>query len=87
MLEGLTGERWEREVVDSREYIEQQRRIYDGKREGDKAEARENIVMVAGLIDGDWTERKDFANELLGLKEEDLNDVIRRALQDLEDKK
>ena len=87
MLEGLTGERWEREVVDSREYIEQQRRIYDGKREGDKAEARENIVMVAGLIDGDWTERKDFANELLGLKEEDLNDVIRRALQDLEGKK
>ena len=84
VLEEMTGERWGREVVDSREYIEEQRRIYDGKEEGDKAKARENIVMVAGLIDGDWTERKDFANELLGLKEENLHDVIRKALENLE---
>ena len=87
VLEELTGEEWEREDVDSQEYIKKQRMVYDGQEEGDKPQARENIVMVAGLIDGDWTERKDFANELLGLKEEKAHDLIRNALEDLEDKK
>ena len=43
-------------------------------------EAREEVVAVHGVVASDWSKKQGFANELLGLQEENLDDVIERVV-------
>ncbi|KAF2280588.1 isoflavone reductase family protein [Westerdykella ornata] len=49
--------------------------------EGDK-EAAEDVVAVWGMVASDWSAREGFANNLLGLEEEVLEDVVRRVWEE-----
>ena len=79
-LERDKGGKWQVEDVKSEEYIEEVKTEMDV--EWDSAKAAENMVSVIGIVDADWESKDDFANELLGLKGEDLDDVVRKALSD-----
>jgi hypothetical protein len=46
-------------------------------------EAREEVVAVWGVVAADWKEKEGFANKMLGLQEDDLDQVVRRVLSDL----
>ena len=37
-------------------------------------------MAVWGVVAADWSGRETFANELLGLKEEDLEQTVRRVV-------
>ncbi|KAF2736388.1 NAD(P)-binding protein [Polyplosphaeria fusca] len=79
VLERVMGERWERVVLDGKEVIEGER---PKMLEGDH-DATEEIVAVHGLVASDWKGKEGFANELLGLEEEDLEQVIRRVVREM----
>ena len=72
------GKKWEVEEVRSEEYIQEEKSKID-RNPGD-AEATENLVGVLGIVDGNWEGKKDFANGLLGLQGEDLEQVVRRVV-------
>lgn len=76
VLEGVMGGgEWEVENVGSERFIEEMK----GKVEKDPGdgEATENLVGVAGLTLSNWEGKEDYANGLLGLEEEDLEQVVR----------
>lgn len=78
-LERATGERFERVAQRSKEELE----IYRPKMlEGDM-EAREEVVAVWGVVAADWKGKEGFANGLLGLEEEDLDEVVRRVVAEM----
>ena len=71
-LERATGSKWQTQHYDSNAFLEREsRRLASGDQE-----ALEEIVFVLGTVDADWTRRDGFAMELLGLKEEKLDDVV-----------
>ncbi|SMY22197.1 unnamed protein product [Zymoseptoria tritici ST99CH_1A5] len=74
------GAKWEVVSKDSEKYREEEKIKADA---GDK-EAVENLVWLLGAIDADWTGKKDFAMEELGLEEEDLDEVVRATVKRLE---
>ncbi len=41
----------------------------------------EDLVFALGVIEGNWEEKEDFAMELLGLENEDLDTVVAQALK------
>jgi hypothetical protein len=77
-LEQATGQDWQIEHVDSEEYIKEFKREVD--RDPDNGEAIENLVSVIGIIDANWEVKDDFANSLLGLTDEDLDQVIKKVI-------
>jgi nucleoside-diphosphate-sugar epimerase len=75
-LERATGEKWETIDEDASKTIAELR----PKMLQRDLEAREEIVAVQGIVAADWTTRDAFANSMLGLREENLSEVIDRAL-------
>jgi putative NADH-flavin reductase len=83
-LEGATGEKWEVEQVESGRFITEMKSVLDGDpSEEEKSKASEALVSVAGIIDANWEGKKGFANGLLGLEEENLDQVVERVLAEL----
>jgi nucleoside-diphosphate-sugar epimerase len=78
VLEKVTGRKWEVEHLDSQKFIEETK----AKAEKDPKDHRasEDLVGVVGIVEGNWEEKKDFANELLGVEKEDLEAVVRKLL-------
>ncbi|KAF2256210.1 NAD(P)-binding protein [Trematosphaeria pertusa] len=75
-LEKATGNTWEKIPQSSEEELAKERPKMAA---GDK-EAVEEIVAVWGIVASDWKQRKGFANEMLGLREDDLEETVRRAV-------
>ncbi|KAI1197384.1 NmrA-like family protein [Nemania serpens] len=75
-LERATGAKWEVSFVESEAFIAERRPRADA---GDK-EAVEDLVFALGAIDGNWESREGFAMDLLGLENEDLDEVVRRVV-------
>ncbi|KXJ88932.1 hypothetical protein Micbo1qcDRAFT_235722 [Microdochium bolleyi] len=74
------GKKWKTNYIDAEEFIAEHR----AKRDAGDAEANEDLVFALGAIDGDWTTRGDaFAMEMLGLKDEDLDEVVGRVVREL----
>lgn len=78
VCEKVQGSKWEVEDVTSKDFIKTNKTKMD---EEDDHDARENLVGVVGILDGDWRQRKGFANEMLGLREENLEQVVREVLE------
>ncbi|KAI1338185.1 NmrA-like family protein [Xylariaceae sp. FL0016] len=77
-LEKATGTPWQVKDWDSEEFI----RCYKAKADtGDKA-AIEDLVFALGALDGNWETREGFAMELLGLENEDLDEVVKRVVDE-----
>jgi len=74
-LEKVSGKKFEVKQLSSEEYIKGKKEAVD---KGD-SNSTEQMVAVLGLTRADWTREKDFANELLGLKEEDLAEVVKKT--------
>jgi hypothetical protein len=78
-LEKVTGDKFERIDQDSEEELKVARpKMLDG--DGD---AREEVVAVWGVVASDWKGKDGFANELLGLEEENLEETIRTVVAEL----
>ncbi|MCJ1433496.1 hypothetical protein MMC27_002858 [Xylographa pallens] len=78
LLENITGQTWHVEHITSEEFINKIKQEHGG--ELDNAEATEDLVSVVGIVDANWEGQDDFANPLLGLKGEDLDQVIRQTI-------
>lgn len=81
-FERATGQDWEVVKYDSKEYQAEESRKADA---GD-LEAVENLVWMLGALDADWTKKENFAMEMLGLMEEDLDGVVRRVVEEQDGK-
>jgi hypothetical protein len=71
-LERATGKVWHQQSVDSNAFLDRETRRL---REGHK-DAEEHIVFVLGTVDADWTTREGFAMGVLGLEDENMDEVI-----------
>lgn len=78
-FEKATGERFERVHQSSEEEL----KIYRPKMMQGDMEAREEVVAVWGVVAADWKGKEGFANEMLGLDEEDLDQVVKRVVEAL----
>ena len=76
---GGTGGEWTVEHVSSDRYIKDLQAKLEVH--PDDAEEWENMVAVVGIVDANWEGKgEDFVNGLLGLENEDLDDVVRRSI-------
>jgi hypothetical protein len=76
VLEKVTGVEWKVEWRDTDEFI----RVHKEKADAGNKESIEDLVFALGVVDGNWEEKEDFAMELLGLENEDLETEVRKAL-------
>lgn len=83
-LEKVMGKKFVREEVDVEGYIRERKKVADEGGEG-AGEAIEDLVFALGVVEGDWTRKEEYAIELLGLEEEDLESVVRKALEGSEE--
>lgn len=81
-FEKATGQNWEVVKYDSKEYQAEESKKADA---GD-LEAVENLVWLLGALDADWTKKENFAMEMLGLREEDLDQVVSRVVKEQDGK-
>jgi hypothetical protein len=77
-IEGLRGKKMNGQYIESGPYIKEKAKEAD---KGD-AEAMEELVAVLGIKRSNWTGDVLFANRLLGLKEENLEEVVRSVLNE-----
>jgi len=68
---------WKIENVDSEAYIRELKAETD--KDPHNREATENLVGVVGMLDANWETKDDFANQLLGLESEDLNETVQKV--------
>ena len=73
------GERWRVEYVASERFIRETQEILE--KDPEDAEAWERMVSVVGIVDANWEGQKDFANGLLGVGGEDLDQVVRKSVE------
>ncbi|CAN8105062.1 unnamed protein product [Discula destructiva] len=78
-LEKAMGVKWETVRYDSEDFITEKKARVD---KGDM-EASEDLVFVLGAINGNWEQRPDFAMDLLGLADEDLDEVVQKVVDEL----
>lgn len=78
-LEEAMSTKWEVQRFDSEEFIRENKARADA---GD-LDAIENLVFVLGAIDGNWEGKPDFAMDLLGLQNEDLDEVVQVVVDEL----
>ena len=71
---------WAVEQASSEAFIKGQQDKIDQSPNGGDADAIENLVSVVGIIDSNWEGKTDFANDLLGVGGEDLDEVVKKAL-------
>ncbi|MCJ1290457.1 hypothetical protein MMC34_001995 [Xylographa carneopallida] len=79
LSENITGQRWHIDHITSDKYIDEVKKEHAGN--PDNAEATENLVSALGIVDANWEGKDDFANSLLRLKGENLEQVIRKAIK------
>ena len=79
-LEKVTEAKWEVEKIDSKNYMEEQ----IAKAQKGDHDAMYSVIWGICVTKSDWRQDKKFANELLGLEEEDLEESLRLALAKLE---
>lgn len=77
-LEKAAGTGWRVEHVNSAEYITKVKAEVD--RHPHDVQAAEDLVGVVGMLDADWEAKDDFANGLLEMRAEDLDQVVRRVV-------
>jgi uncharacterized protein YbjT (DUF2867 family) len=78
-LEKATGDKFKRIDQDSDKELDAVRpKMLNGD-----GEATEEVVAVWGVVASNWKEKEGFANTLLGLKEEDLDEVVGRVVAEL----
>lgn len=77
-IEGVKGKKMDSKCIDSEAYIKEKAKEAD---KGD-AEAVEELVAVLGITRSNWIGDELFANRLLGLKEENMEEVVRRVLRE-----
>lgn len=75
----MGGAKWEVQRFDSEEFIREKKALADN---GDR-DAIEDLVFVLGAINGNWEQKPDFAMDLLGLEDEDLDEVVQRVVDEL----
>lgn len=75
-LERATGNKWHTQHLDSNAFLERESK----RLEAGDGEATEEIVFVLGTVDADWTRKDGFAMELLGLQDENLDQVVREVV-------
>ena len=73
-----TGKNWQIEQVNSEDFIREMKSETDKDPKND--EARENLVSVVGIVDSNWEGKDDFANSLLGLENEDLDQAVKEVV-------
>ncbi|KAK3319510.1 hypothetical protein B0T19DRAFT_268588 [Cercophora scortea] len=73
------GKPWDVEVVDVDGFIEKHKRLAE---QGDKGSVEE-LVFALGVVEGDWEDKEDFAMGLLGLEDEDLDEVVERVVGEM----
>ncbi|KAH7084650.1 hypothetical protein BKA63DRAFT_497963 [Paraphoma chrysanthemicola] len=78
-LEKATGDKFERIEQNSEEELKV---VRPKMLEGDH-DAEEEVVAVWGVVASDWKNREGFANTLLGLQLDDLDESVRKALAEL----
>ncbi|OAA56246.1 NmrA-like protein [Niveomyces insectorum RCEF 264] len=66
------GKPWTVRHIDSGAFIAEHKQ----KADAGAAASIEELVFALGVIEGDWTQKPDFAMDLLGLKDEDLDAVV-----------
>jgi len=76
-LERATGSEWAVERYGSDEFIKSRK---EKANEGD-LEAVEDLVFALGVVDGNWEGRPEFAMELLGLKDEILDEAVSQVVR------
>lgn len=81
-LERATGAKWDVEYVESEKFIREKKALAD---QGNK-DAIEDLVFVLGAINGNWEQKPDFAMELLGLENEDLDTIVQQVVSEMEAK-
>ncbi|KAF2723346.1 NAD(P)-binding protein [Polychaeton citri CBS 116435] len=84
-FEKAAGEKWEVTKLDPDAFVKEEKRKADA---GD-ADAVEDCVWYLGVVDADWpkTKGEDFAMELLGLEDEDLEEVAAKVLKQVQGSK
>lgn len=78
-LEQITGPKWQVDKLDSEEYIQLNKKKMEID-PGD-SDATEDMVSVVGIVDADWESKDDFANSLLGLEQENLDQVVEKIVR------
>ncbi|KAF2849003.1 NAD(P)-binding protein [Plenodomus tracheiphilus IPT5] len=78
-LEKATGEKFDRIDQSSEEELD----IVRPKMLNGDGEAREEVVAVWGVVASDWKDKENFANTLLGLEEDDLDEIVARVISEL----
>ncbi|KAI9837291.1 MAG: hypothetical protein M1819_000365 [Sarea resinae] len=71
---------WRVEEVESGPYIEKLKAEMERDPGNNAQAAEEELVGVLGLLEADWSGKEDFANELLGLGGEDLDEVVQKVV-------
>lgn len=79
MLEKVTGDKFERVEQSSEEELN----VARPKMLSGDGEATEEVVAVWGVVASDWKEKEGFANTLLGLQEDDLEETVRKVVAEL----
>lgn len=78
-LEKVTGDRFERIDQNSDEQLQIVRpKMLNGDRD-----AGEEVVAIWGVVASNWKDKDTFANGMLGLQEDDLEDTVRQVLADM----
>jgi hypothetical protein len=78
-LEKAIGDKFERIDQDSEEEL----KVIRPKMLNGDGEAREEVVAVWGVVASDWKEKEGFANKLLGLQEDDLEETVRKVVAEI----
>ena len=74
------GKDWEEEQVSSEAFIKEIQDRIDKSPNGKNGDALEELVSVVGIIDANWEGKDDFANDLLGVGGENVDEVVRKAI-------
>ncbi|CAO2658547.1 Nn.00g062700.m01.CDS01 [Neocucurbitaria sp. VM-36] len=78
-LEKVTGDKFERIDQKSQEELA----VVRPKMLNGDGEATEEVVAVWGVVASDWKGKEGFANTILGLEEEDLEQTVKKVIAEL----
>lgn len=76
-FEKATHSKWTVDKHDSKAY----ERAEVAKRDQGDEDAISNLVWLLGVVDGDWEKKSDFAMNLLGLENENLDEVVAKIVK------
>lgn len=75
-LEKATGSKWDAKHEDIDEFVAR----HKAKADAGNKESIEDLVFALGVVEGNWEDKEDFAMDLLGLQNEDLDQAVKDAL-------